>query len=811
MFEQSQYSEEQLMIESFIHQLSQNFDEHYFLQTTKENKFPEEFWSSLAAEGFLGIIIDENFGGSGLATPDLAVFLHNMAKQGLASLQLINQLICSDILSQFGSDQQKEQHLEKLIAGERWSYADLEHAQGRSQFDIAMTATQEGDSYQLNGSKCYAVGAKAASHIIVAARTQPLDKQNPQQGISLFLLEANSAGISYSEPHISVRVTSQREEMAATGDVFYNLTFNQVTLGAANLIGELNQGGTYINKIVSKQLLLTSLMAIGWGDRLIDKTVEYANQRVIFKDPISSYQAVQHPMVKAKTDIEMAKLLTERAADIFDTEESGEALLNYCGLAKHYACNAAYAACDVALQTHGGGGYDRSNGVISLWPIILMMRLVPLNSSVILQRYANSILQLPGTTPTPEIDKPVFDKPEDIEVEMLAALKAAYTESAEKSGGAAALMAIMMQLNMGNLAKYKSKVLSETKGALPVKLDLFRLLALHNGADVTEGPGIPRYMAEKMPAKYGLSAMAMAAVASGADGQAGVMKYLPDMMQGKLFCYCITEPNAGTNTHQVSTKAVDKGDHFLLSGQKTFISAADTAHYMAVIARVEVNGEKQAVGTFVMEAKTPGVTMTQLDIAALGDPQFTVYFDNVKLPKDALVGAKGTTGKRSTGSGISKGVFYTLNLERIMVALGAMKIGQESLERAIKKAQEEPPFGEPLGTTDSIKARIAVLKLEFEITRMALKKSTIAFDNGEDSKRVGMFANMAKYLSSRFADNAGSLALDLYGIEGLDKDRDDIGGLCQVGRVLRTVPINNEMVLNFLGENLMGLPKSYRV
>jgi len=316
-------------------------------------------------------------------------------------------------------------------------------------------------------------------------------------------------------------------------------------------------------------------------------------------------------------------------------------------------------------------------------------------------------------------------------------------------------------------------------------------------------------MVKRSPAKFGLSAMAMAAISAGKGGREKVMnEYLPKMMEGKLFCYCITEPDAGTNTHKVSTIAVDEGDHYRLNGQKTFISAADTAYFMAVVARVEVDGEKKAVGTFVMEAKTAGISMTELDIAALGDPQFTVYFDDVILPKDVLVGTKSSKG--GTKKGISEGVFYTLNLERIMVALGAMMIGKESLERAIKKAKEPQAFGPLLGASEDIKQKLAHLKLNLELTNLALKKAAVAFDNKSPGKQVGMYANMAKYLSSTFAHDAGDLALQLYGVAGMDKDLDDIGGLYQLGRVLRTAPINNEMVLNFLGENLMGLPKSYR-
>lgn len=814
MFHESHYSEEQGLIAVFAGQLANQYDQQYFLKETKHQRAPSQFWQELSQGGYLGIIVDEKFGGVGLSNEDLGVFLYHMAKQGLASYQLLNQLLCSDILCQLASDAQKDRLLPEIIKGKPWCYADLEYAQGRSLFDLKTEAEKTANQFVLNGKKVYAVNGESASHIIVAARTQPYDEKNPASGISLFLLDGQSAGVESTREHLNIRLVTEREEMAATGDLFNNLILENVKIPADHLIGELNQGGEYLKRIAARQMYLTALMAVGWGDRFVDKTTEYASQRVVFADPLSSYQAVQHPLVLAKTEIEMAKLLTERAADAFDEEISSEELLSYCSVAKARATDAAYAVCDVAMQTHGGSGYDRDTGIVSLWPLVLMSRLVPLNNNIILERFAEKAMALPENPKAKALNKSaktqplLFEVRSEREVTVLELLKKAFDDLPEDSE-VNPMMNLMAQVMGGDLSDYRDMIMSDASGTLPIKLDIFRHFSVYGNEDPTVGDGIAKYMAEKTPAKFGLSAMAMAAVASGEDGNNLVMtKYMPDLTQGKLFCYCITEPGAGTNTHKVATTAVDEGDHYRLNGQKTFISAADTAHYMAVIARLEKDGKKETVGTFVMEAKTKGISMTRLDIAALGDPQFTVHFDDVILPKEALVGAKKASGG---GSGISEGVFYTLNLERIMVALGALKVGQESLERALIKAKEVQPFGPLLGASSAVKQRLAKLKLDYELTNLALKKATHAFDNKEDPKRVGMFANMSKYLASVFADQSADLALQLYGVGGLDKEADDIGGLRQVGRVLRTVPINNEMVLNFLGENMLGMPKSYRI
>ena len=367
-------------------------------------------------------------------------------------------------------------------------------------------------------------------------------------------------------------------------------------------------------------------------------------------------------------------------------------------------------------------------------------------------------------------------------------------------------MEMMGQVMGGEMAELSDLVLA-TGGLLPIKTDVFRQLIMYGGPPTDEGSGIPRTLARAQPVKLGLTVMGLAAIASGKGGREIAMtRYLPEILKGKLFCYCITEPDAGTNTNKISTVAVDEGEHFVLNGRKTYISAADSAHFIVVVARIRRAGEDGGIGTFVFEAGLDGIDMTPMDIAVLGDDQFTVYFEDVKVPKDALVGSKQSTA----GRGISKSVFYTLNLERIIVALLTLRMCQEALAKAAKKAKEPGPDGDRAIDRSSVQQRLARARLRFETANLASKKATEAYDDNADPARTGMYANMAKLLSTEAASEACELALSLYGVEGLDKDKDDVGSLFQVARALRVIPINNEMVLNFLGENLLGMPKSYR-
>ncbi len=358
----------------------------------------------------------------------------------------------------------------------------------------------------------------------------------------------------------------------------------------------------------------------------------------------------------------------------------------------------------------------------------------------------------------------------------------------------------------GELSKYFGMFLSGAKSALPVKTDAMRLFFMYMDSGLEDKMGLPEFMYTFRVAKYGLTAMGLAAISSGKGGQKLIMsKYLPELMKGVTFAYCITEPDAGTNTHKISTTAVDEGDHYVLTGQKTYISAADEAKYMVVVARIVSGGKPAGIGTFIVDAGLDGVSMTPLDIAVLGDNQYTVYFEKVKIPKDCLVGAR----EASREGGISKSVFYTLNLERIFIAFIMIRVCREVLIKAVEQARKERESGSPMGSYPHIKQKLAKVKLKLELANLATRKATRSYDRQEVPKTVGMYANMAKLVATQAANDACEAALNIYGAAGLEK-QSDIGPLYQIARLFRIAPINDEMVLNFLGENYLGLPKSYR-
>lgn len=396
MFDKHTYTVEQKFISDFTSQLAKQYDFLYFLENMKKEKFPAGSWKVLAQEGYIGMLAPDKYGGTEYKVAELVTFLANMAQKGLASLLLMNQFICCDFLTKYGNDDQKEKYLKDIIGGSLCTYAFLEQGKGMSLFDIDMVAEKDGDAYKLNGRKCYVVGVCDSKYIVVAARTSSADKDDEKKGLGLFLLDIDTPDIEIRPREVSVRVNLENEMTMITGDKFYDLNFNNVMVPAKNLIGKDGLAGDYIYETSSLMMIMMAAIAIGWGENVLDIAVQYAKERVIFEEPIGSYQAIQHPMVRAKTELELAKLAVVRAANAYDNKEDKDEVAIYAGIAKCAATQAAFAACDIAIQTNGGYSFDRETGIITLWPLILLSRTIPLNNDVILEHFAEAALGLPA-------------------------------------------------------------------------------------------------------------------------------------------------------------------------------------------------------------------------------------------------------------------------------------------------------------------------------------------------------------------------------------------------------------------------------
>jgi acyl-CoA dehydrogenase len=275
----------------------------------------------------------------------------------------------------------------------------------------------------------------------------------------------------------------------------------------------------------------------------------------------------------------------------------------------------------------------------------------------------------------------------------------------------------------------------------------------------------------------------------------------PTLSGDKKLCFAITEPDAGTNTFKISTYARQTDDGWLLNGQKVFISGANEAEYMLVVTRTrkatEVADRKEGLSLFVIDAKSPGIQLQPLNInVGFPEKQFLVFFDNVHIPAGGLLGEE--------GQGV-KYLFDGLNPERLLVAAMSLGMGYYALSRAVEYTKQRAPFGKPIGSYQALQHPMARSKAHLDAARLMMYEAARRFDAGH---KAGAEANMAKLLASEAAVETINTAIQAHGGNGFDTDYDVIT-LLPGARLLEVGPIANEMVLNYIGEHVLGLPKSY--
>jgi alkylation response protein AidB-like acyl-CoA dehydrogenase len=263
--------------------------------------------------------------------------------------------------------------------------------------------------------------------------------------------------------------------------------------------------------------------------------------------------------------------------------------------------------------------------------------------------------------------------------------------------------------------------------------------------------------------------------------------------------FAITEPDAGTNSHNLATTVQRKGDRYLLNGQKTYISGVEDSDAVFVVARFRnEDGSLGLPSPVIVDVDAPGFTRTQIPMPNVGpDKQWQLFFEDVEIDEDRLIGGE---------NGGLGAVFDGLNPERIMGAAGAGGAGRFALEKASEYARERNVWGKPIGTHQGVSHPLAQAKIELELARLMTEKAAALYDAG--AKGAGEAANMAKYAAAEAAIKCVDQAIQTHGGNGFALEY----GLAQMWwgvRITRTAPVSREMILNYVAEHSLGLPKSY--
>jgi len=280
-------------------------------------------------------------------------------------------------------------------------------------------------------------------------------------------------------------------------------------------------------------------------------------------------------------------------------------------------------------------------------------------------------------------------------------------------------------------------------------------------------------------------------------------RYLPKIARGelRLQAFAVTEPNAGSETTRIQTRAERKGDHYLISGQKIFISRVRQSDLMLLLARTtpydELTDKTRGLSVFIVDLKQAKgkLEVKPLDLM-VNQHTSVLFFDGLKVPTENLVGEEGM------------GFRYIIdgwNAERILVAAEAIGDGRWFIERATRYAKERQVFGRAIGANQGIQFPIAQAYARIEAANFVRFHAATKFDQKE---KCGAEANMAKLLASEASWEAANVCLNTHGGYGFSVDY-DVERKFRETRLLSIAPVSNNLVLAYLGQHVLGMPKSY--
>ena len=381
--------EEHQLLRQSVSKIAAEFGHEYFVAKARSGEKATELWEALARGGFVGVNIPEAYGGGGMGIYELSIVAEELAAQGCPLLLLVvSPAICGSILARFGTEQQRRTFL-PLIAGAQdpqWkmAFAITEPDAGSNSHKISTTARRTDDGWLLRGTKYYISGIDEAGAVLVVARTGT-DPATGHARLSLFIVDADAARLDVSP--ISVELVAPEKQ--------FTLFFDDVVVGEDRLVGAEGDGLRQVFFGLNPERITGAAMVAGMGRYALAKAAGYANERQVWGTPIGAHQGIAHPLAAAKIEVELARLMVQKAGWCYDSAVEAAVTGEAANMAKYAAAESTLHALDQAIQTHGGNGMATEYGLATLWGMARLMRIAPVSREMILNYVAQHSLGLP--------------------------------------------------------------------------------------------------------------------------------------------------------------------------------------------------------------------------------------------------------------------------------------------------------------------------------------------------------------------------------------------------------------------------------
>jgi acyl-CoA dehydrogenase len=373
-------------IRDAVARLCADFPGRYWRELDRTRSYPREFVDTLAAAGYLSILIPEQYGGAGLGIGAACAVLEEIQKSGCNGGACHAQMYTMGTLLKHGSEAQKRQYLPRIAAGELrlQAFGVTEPASGTDTTRIRTTAVRDGDVYRVNGQKVFISRTEHSDLMLLLVRTTPREQAaKPTDGMSVLLVDMREAVGN----GLMIKPIATMMNHAST-----ELYFDNLEVPAENLIGAEGKGFSYILDSMNAERILIAAECIGDARWFVTKASAYACDREVFGRPIGQNQGVQFPIARAHVQTQAAALMVERAAALFDAGEKCGAEAN---MAKLLASEASAAAADVCIQTHGGYGFAEEYDVERKFRETRLYQVAPVSTNLILSFVGTHMLGMP--------------------------------------------------------------------------------------------------------------------------------------------------------------------------------------------------------------------------------------------------------------------------------------------------------------------------------------------------------------------------------------------------------------------------------
>ncbi len=374
-------SSEHRALRAAVGDIAAKFGPRYYAERAAARRPCTELWQALGDAGFLGVNIPQGYGGGGGGLTELALVCEEIAAAGTPLLLLlVSAAISAEMIAEFGTEEQRQTWLPGLASGAaKVVFAITEPDAGSNTLRISTTAVRDGEDWVLHGTKYYISGVDEAEALLVVARTGQ-DERGAR--LSLFIVPSGAAGLERHLLPVDLLLPERQ----------FTLHFDGVRVGPGALVGAEGEGFKQVFHGLNPERITGAALGVGIARYALTTAARYATDRKVWSEPIGAHQGVAHPLAKAKIETELAALMTRQAAWQHDHgQPAGES----SNMAKYAAAEAAIAAIDAAIQTHGGNGLASEYGLMPYWGLARLLRIAPVNREMILNYVAQHSLGLP--------------------------------------------------------------------------------------------------------------------------------------------------------------------------------------------------------------------------------------------------------------------------------------------------------------------------------------------------------------------------------------------------------------------------------